>query len=453
MKFKVFTKDLKAAMTTLKKGMYLNASLPIVTCIRFNTSEDSVGMVGTDLETMIAEEIPAVVESDGEACIAFKQLEACIKGKKKADHVTYFQVLDGRMILTVTGVVSQLSIQSVTEFPVIPQITTDIQMELASRIEKCLPFVSTEDDRRQITGVHVHSKEHELVFVATDGRTLKVVRGEPLHSTDGRHEFAITIPGPACRLITTKFKGHVLLGMLTVDEKEGPHQLRVHDANRELVTKLITQPYPDYESVLAPAKDFTSTVEIEVERLPFLEIINTVCSMQAKKNGYSKVHPVWMELVDGEMKIVYNDETAKASQTTSYTPFRSTGDVLMAWNPKFLIRALQSFGCDYVTMYVKPLEANDRGNKLGMVLDPMYLAGDEGEDTVIMPMKPDEDTKFGPDWVAEKREEERKARLEEDAASFKRATDEMAKQEERAKAADEWTANQKERSEDDEHPG
>jgi len=416
MKFNVLTKDLKAAMTTLRKGMYLkNTTLPILSCIRFNTDEDSVGLVGTDLENIIAEEIPADVESDGEACIAFKQLESCIKGKKVASHVTYFEEHDGMMTLNVGGIMTRLSIMSVTEFPIIPQIETNIEIELAPKLAKCLPFASTEDDRLAINGVHVHSKKHELVFVATDGRAIKKVTDFPL---SGSVEFAFTIPSKACGAIIDRFKGLVNLG-IELHDKE-PTLLRVHDANRELIVKLSDFLFPDYEAVLKPAKNFTGTVEIELGREEFLETINTVCSSN---------HSVWIELVDGVMDIRHNNPTLQTTQQTCYTPVSVTPSdyVLMAYNPELLIRALRSFDTETVCMYVKPEKEDEEShNPLGLVLSPVYIGMGHGEDTVIMPMRPDP-PKFGADWLALKEEEEaeaiRKAELDKAVAEMKEGSE------------------------------
>lgn len=427
MKFNVLTKNLKAAMTTLNKAMYHKGALSIVTCIRFNTAETSVGMVGTDLETMIAEEIPADVEMDGEACIDFKQLEACIKGKKKRDHVTYFEEHDGLMTLTVSGVVSRLTILSITEYPIIPVIETNLSMDLATGIEKCLPFASIASDRLSINGVHVHSKEHELVFVATDGRTLKVVRTDPLPDSVAPElkDFAITIPGKACSAIVSHFKGAVDMGIHRerIGDEDQDTQLRVSCSNRELITRLIGMEFPDYESVLAPAKNLTGKVEIEVNREEFLEIILTVCALElaAKKKLYAKTHCVWIEMVDGEMDIRYNHIEAKVTQMASYTPlsYSYDGYLLVILSPQLLIRALESIDTPQVSMWVEPGVVGEGEKEMGHTLAPVYFAGaDPGENTVIMPMKPD-GPKFGPDWVAITAEEERKRKIEFETAQAK----------------------------------
>jgi len=458
MKFNVMTKDLKSAMTTLKKAMYFQSALPIATCIRFNTAEKSVGLVGTDLETLIAEEIQADVEIQGEGCINFKQLEACIKGKKKRDHVTYFEEDNGMMRLTVSGVISRLSIESTTDYPVIPVIETSLSLDLATGIEKCLPFASYEDTRLQINGVHVHSKEHELVFVATDGRTLKVVRTDPLPESVAPElkDFAITIPSKSCSAIVSHFKDVVDVGINTeqIDGKDVDRQLRVSCSNRELITRLIEGEFVDYESVLAPAKNLTGKAEIELNREEFLEIITTVCALglavKEKKNEYaSRTYCVWIEMVDGVMDIRYNHREAKVTQMATHAPlsYSYDGYLLMALNPRLLIRALESFDTPVISMYVKPLEPNDK-NEMGNVLDSVYFRdADRSEDTVIMPMKSD-GPKFGPDWVAMAKEEERKATIKKETESFKRSQEEMARQAENLKEADEWTANQQKGSDD-----
>ena len=427
MKFNVATNDLKRAMTTVKKGMTLNGVLPIVNCIRMNTTEDSLGLVGTDLEVMIAEEIPAHVELQGEACIMFKQLEACIKGKKTASHATEFEARDGFMVVTVDGVASQLSIMSVTEYPVIAQIETNMFFELASGLEKCLPFVSTEETRHILEGVHVHSKKNELVFVGTDGRTMKVVRENPLTQTEkpGVPEFAITIPAKACRAIVTKFKESVTVG---VDDS----LLRVSYQDRELITKLIEQEYPDYESVLEPVLKFQDATQVELHRETFLETIMGVCSVQGRAK-YSKIHPVWIDLVDGEMEIKYNDLDKKVTKGTTHTPFSSGGDLLLILNPRLLLRVLNSFDTEYVTMYAIPGKEDDH-NPMGVVIHPIYFGGDPSEHTILMPRK-DKPPKFGPDWVAVKKEEEAEA-------SMRAAFDELARQDKNLKDYDEWKANQ-----------
>jgi len=420
MKFSVLTKDLKAAMTTIKKGMYLQSSLPICNCIRFNTAEDSVGMVGTNLETLIAKEIPADVEVDGEVCIPFKQLEACIKGKKSAKHVTGFEMQDGLITLNVSGVTTRLTPYSVTEYPVIPQIETVLTMDLATGIAKCFPFASTEIETRQmITGVHVHSKKDELVFAATDGRTLKILRTDPLGS-----EFAITIPTTACVAIADRFQGPVDIGFEVVDAEKT--QMRVHTHDAELITKLILQEFPDYESVLKPSMNFTGTVEIELERKAFTETINTVCAMEKKKKDYSREHPVWIDLVDGVMDIRYNNKDMKVTQSVNYTPHSSTGNALMVFNPRLFMRTLHSFDTDYVTVYVKPGEEGDDEKEMGHTISPVYIGGDHNENTVLMPMKPDP-PKFGTDWVAKRKEEEaeilRKAELDKAVAEMKEGSE------------------------------
>lgn len=388
MKFTCYIRELKRAMTGVKKAMYLKSvSVPVLACIRFNAVGDTVGMVGTDLETMIGEEIAADVEQEGEACVFYKALESCFSGTPKADDEVSFHHDGSIMRVTVDGMINNLSIGSVVEFPIVPHIPVKQKVNLADGIKKCYDFVSDSDSdtRTMIAGVHVNSTEHELVFVATDGKSMKIVRQKPI-----KEQFAITIPKKACKAITLRFAGKVQMGLNATDGEFT--QLRLHSKG-ELITRLIDMQYPDYESVLRPAKSLITAgdaQEIELDRFEFTSIIEKVSSMQSKAQ-YAPIFAVSMEVKDGVMEVRYNNK--EAFQQACITPITSNGDVMMAFNPLLLLRVLKSFSSDTVSMYVKPAKVRETAepghmkNPTGTTLDPVYFDGDENEDTVIMPMK------------------------------------------------------------------
>ena len=173
--------------------------------------------------------------------------------------------------------------------------------------------------------------------------------------------------------------------------KDGP-QLRLHSKG-ELITRLIDMQYPDYESVLGPAKSRTTNgdaQEVELDRFEFTSIIEKVASMQSKRQ-YASIFAVSLEVKDGVMEVRYNNK--EAYQQACITPMTSNGDVMMAFNPLLLLRVLKSFSSDTVSIYAKPAvvrktaEPGHMKNSTGTTLDPVYFDGDDNEDTIIMPMK------------------------------------------------------------------
>ncbi|MEX3624473.1 DNA polymerase III subunit beta [Viridibacillus arvi] len=184
MKFDIMRDRLLDGLNDVMKAVSSKTTIPILTGIKIDISEEGMRLTGSDADITIQTYIP--VEENGEQLINVEKPGSIVLQAKMFNEIVRklptndveFEVSEkfqtrirsGKSDFHLIGLDS-------TEYPLLPELSEDNQFTvpadlLKSIIRETVFAVSTSESRPVLTGVHWQIKDGELVCVATDSHRL-----------------------------------------------------------------------------------------------------------------------------------------------------------------------------------------------------------------------------------------------------------------------------------------
>lgn len=257
MEFKVNSKELEKLLGKIIPAVPTRTPMPILENFLFEVKDGLLTIYATDLEISLKSSLNIVTEDNVRLVVPARLLNDIVRSLK--DTTIHFKLTSNKKInlITDTGkyVISYLDPD---EFPDIPAVTEDKNVkeinevvingvELRNAFEKSSFAMSKEEMRPAMMGTLFEFTDEGLRFVTTDGHRLV-----NLHKKNIKASFSqqYVIPERAVS---------VLLKVL--DEKDVKIYMtksyvsfKLNDI--ELITRLIAQKYPDYNSVIPLENEF-----------------------------------------------------------------------------------------------------------------------------------------------------------------------------------------------------
>jgi DNA polymerase-3 subunit beta len=252
MKFAASTAELQRALNKLGGVVPTKSTLPI----------DTLTLTATDMEISLTVNMTVKGEEDGKIAIPAKRLMDTVRSldSKSIPTISADITTNKVSIVTANGQYG-LTGESAKEFPAISQFKGEEEINLeVSTIKKIINrttfAVSTDELRPAMMGVYIQSKGSELLAVATDGHRLVKVIHKLGKATGFKRD--IIIPAKALHTVSKAIEsGNISMSM------NDTHIMFSFD-NTTLVSRLIDETYPNYESVIPTDNDKTLKVSRDV---------------------------------------------------------------------------------------------------------------------------------------------------------------------------------------------
>ncbi|MDZ7658962.1 DNA polymerase III subunit beta [Fodinibius sp.] len=260
MKFNVSSSELVKALSAVSGAVPNKATLPILETILFESDGDKLRLTATDLEISILESMNADIDEGGAVAIPAHRLIETLR--QLPDIPVSFQVDEKFNIKFRTDKGTyKLVGEDPDEFPEVPNLDEGHTLEtdkgvITTAIDKTLFAVSNDDLRPAMMGVYFDIGPEESKFVATDGHRLVKYIKEDLTSDK---EVDFIVPEKALNLVKKAL--HDEECALTITEDHA----RFKSGNTIVITRLINEQYPNYESVIP--KDNEKTLIINKEQM------------------------------------------------------------------------------------------------------------------------------------------------------------------------------------------
>ena len=187
MKFRISKDDLLGAINTVSKGMSSRSTLPILSGILLETTDQGkLVLQTTDLEISIKHATSANIEEPGRCVIPGKILSDIVKSLPDAS--IEVETKDEQTHITCLDASFTLSSLNPADFPYFPQVdpSTTIVLppaELADAVRCVGKAVSRDESRIILTGIYLTVKDGIVTLAATDSYRLAVAE-RPIPSTD-----------------------------------------------------------------------------------------------------------------------------------------------------------------------------------------------------------------------------------------------------------------------------
>ncbi|NGP75173.1 DNA polymerase III subunit beta [Balneolaceae bacterium YR4-1] len=250
MRFNVSSSELVKALSAVSGAVPNKATLPILETILFKSEDGKIRLTATDLEISIIEYMDADIEEDGAVAIPARRLIETLR--QLPDIPVAFEVDDKFNIKFRTDKGTyKLVGDDPDEFPEVPNLdegttlstTKDIMLKA---IDKTLFAVSNDDLRPAMMGVYFDIGPEESKFVATDGhRLVKYIKSDLTLD----EEISFIVPEKALNLVQKALHSEECDMTVTDDHA------RFKSGNTIVITRLINEQYPNYESVIPRDND------------------------------------------------------------------------------------------------------------------------------------------------------------------------------------------------------
>ncbi|MBM7552206.1 DNA polymerase III subunit beta [Thalassobacillus pellis] len=346
MKFIIQRDQLMDSVQNVMKAISSRTTIPILTGMKLEASEQGVKLTGSDSDISIESFIPA--EEDG--IVHVEQIEPgsiVLQAKyfpdivRKLPQKTVEIETDDRRNVTIRSGSAEFHLngQDAEEYPQLPQLHTEESFEipidlLKNLIRQTVFAVSTSETRPILTGVNVKIEDGELQFTATDSHRL-ASRKLPLESnlTFG----SVVIPG----------KSLTELNKILGDSEENievsitDNQVLFRTKHLYFLSRLLDGNYPE-TSRLIP--DESKTIVI-IDAKEFLQSIDRA-SLLARENRNNVVRLITKE--DNRVEINGNSpEVGNVVEEVSAESIEGE-ELKISFSAKYMMDALKALGTDQV---------------------------------------------------------------------------------------------------------
>ena len=351
-------------------------TIPILSNLLFELSNDILTISGTDLEISISSKIKVKSVSDGAIAIPARMITDIIRELPDVpldfllEENDWIKIQAGRGLYRVAG-------QPRDDFPKISMEESEKDFnltisELSRFISKTIFAISSDELRPALTGVYLEILENELRFVGTDGHRLSRVVLTDFKSDDYNRN--IIIPSKTLNLLMRSFEEE---GQVNI--KIGKDHIIFGLNNTIINSKLIDSQYPNYERVIPNDNDKKMVVNKDVLHATLRRsiIFSNSLTHQVRFDIAPSTLTISAEDIEygGESKeeipIQFDDENMALGYNAAYLI-----DVLRHLDTEEVIFELKNSGTAAI---IYPTEQKKNEN-LTMLLMPMRLTSETEEE-------------------------------------------------------------------------
>jgi DNA polymerase III subunit beta len=374
MNFQIDKRDFLKGLALMQSVTGRKTTLPILSHILMEWTNNSLYLTGTDLETGICEEINTTVHQPGKASVSSKKLYEIVR--ELPEETIHIEKKENNWITLQCGK-SHFNLAGLDpdEFPSLPahgeenfsKVSTRLVREM---IEKTVFAASNEESRYHLNGVFFlqikQGGKDVLRMVATDGHRLSLIDREDA-----------TIRGIQKGIIIPK-KGVMEIKKIMADREEEEGVEIYFDQTHGffkmgkslMVIRLIDGEFPEYDQVIPKEND--KKVFMEKERVySSLKRVSTMASERVEGIKFSFQKNV-LELSS------YHQDFGDAREEVEIS--YEGPSLQIGFNARYLIEALNAIDADEVLMELK-----DEGSP--GIMKPSSSAQASNQLCIVMPMR------------------------------------------------------------------
>ncbi len=366
MKFSVSSSELNKGLSTVIGAVPNKATLPILETILFQSEENSIKLSATDLEISIIQHVQADVEEAGSVAIPARRL---LETLRQLPNITVFFEVDERnnvLFKTDKGTYKLVGDDS-DDFPEVPDLFDGVTIEsdtdvIQQAINKTLFAVSNDDLRPAMMGVYFQLGPNASQFVSTDGHRLVKYSTQDI-TTSEEHSFIV--PDKALALIQKSISDDQTVIRVNQDH------VSFKSGDTQLITRLINEQYPNYESVIPRDNDKFLTIGKD-------QMLSTVKRVSIFSS--STTRQIRLQLDPDKLTIRAEDLDMSSEAKETIECDYNNESMEIGFNAKYLSDVLQNIDGDEVSFefsspnragIVKPTHSGENEEMLMLVMPVM----------------------------------------------------------------------------------
>ena len=294
MKFSTSKTELLQALQKVSKASPTRSTLPILSCVLVDATENKTTLRATDLELTIQVAVSVSLEEPGSVALPLKTLMD-ITNELPETRLTLTADDKNKLEIQTESGIYDLMGKPAFEFPEMPENTKTGSVKSDSNtlkqiIESTLFAVSKDELKPALSGVLFRFSSSALTAVSTDGHRL--VKHTQKNIDEPNYVGDIIIPRKFLSFISTQLRSDAL----TLEIGDTHLTAAIH--NDMILTRLIDEKFPDYENVIPKDNENVLTIDKNM----FLGAIKRVSIFSNKST-----HQIALNLSDESSKITTED--------------------------------------------------------------------------------------------------------------------------------------------------
>ena len=285
MKFSIVKSDLLKPLSHIYSVVEKRNTIPILSNVVIEASENDIAFTATDMEIDILEGIKANVISTGKLTVSAHTLYDIVRKLPDGSEVI-MHMKENKLILSCGKSEFTLPTLPFDDYPIMTEITGGKNFSISSAdlqnlIDNTKFAISVEETRYYLNGIYLHQNKDEdnLRAVATDGHRLAQVEISLPDGADGMSSI----------IVPRKTVGEV---RKLIDDTEGniniivsSNKIKFNINNCTLTSKLIDGSFPDYQRVIP--KDNTNNMIVSTKE--FKDAVDRVSTISIEKSRAVKL--------------------------------------------------------------------------------------------------------------------------------------------------------------------
>ena len=327
-------------MNIVMKAIPGKTTMMILECVVIEVKDNQIKLIANDLQLGIETLIDGEIKQEGSVAVGAKVFFEIIR-KLPSDNVSITVDEDYHMNISCGKAKFNIMAKATDEFPYLPNIVKDknvniSQFTLKDIIRQTVVSISDNENAKVMTGELFEIHDSELKVVSLDGHRISIRKVKLNQSYD---DVSVIIPGKTLIEISKIINGGMddEVSIFFTDK----HVLFEFE-DTIVLSRLIEGEYYKIDKMLST--DYET--KVTVNKREMLECIDR--STLLLKESDKK--PVIIDVQDDYMKFAMN--SAIGSMDEDIDASKEGKDILIGFNPRFLMDALRVIDEDEITMYM-----------------------------------------------------------------------------------------------------
>lgn len=327
-------------MNIVMKAIPGKTTMMILECVVIEVKDNQIKLIANDLQLGIETLIDGEIKQEGSVAVGAKVFFEIIR-KLPSDNVSITVDEEYHMNISCGKAKFNIMAKATDEFPYLPNIVKDknvniSQFTLKDIIRQTVFSISDNENAKVMTGELFEIHDSELKVVSLDGHRISIRKVKLNQSYD---DVSVIIPGKTLIEISKIINGGMddEVSIFFTDK----HVLFEFE-DTIVLSRLIEGEYYKIDKMLST--DYET--KVTVNKREMLECIDR--STLLLKESDKK--PVIIDVQDNYMKFAMN--SAIGSMDEDIDASKEGKDILIGFNPRFLMDALRVIDEDEITMYM-----------------------------------------------------------------------------------------------------
>ena len=332
--------NLVKGVSIVSKAVPSKTTMPILECILIDATTDVIKLTANDMELGIETTIDGIIDSRGIIALNAKIFSEIVR-KLPDNDVVIETESDNQAIITCEKAKFNIAAQSGDDFSYLPAIEredfiTISEFTLKEVVRQTIFSIADNDTNKMMTGELFEIDNDVLRVVSLDGHRISIRKVDLKEQYD---DVSVIIPGKTLIEISKILNGGLddEICMYFTDK----HVLFEFD-NTIVLSRLIEGEYYKIDKMLS--SDYET--KITVNKKDLFDCIDRTTLMIRE----SEKKPVIIDIKDTSMSLAINSGIGSMSEDIDIS--KEGKDILIGFNPKFLMDALKVIDEEEITMYM-----------------------------------------------------------------------------------------------------